>query len=119
MVKVANPMHVTFNRAFDEGNDLKKNIEDVIICGCNTILTSGQEKNVCLGFENLKTLVKVSSGRITILAGSGVKHTNAENLFKIGIRAFHLSGSEINITGVLETKSKNIRNLIEKIKEIA
>lgn len=118
MVRAAKPMHVTFHRAFDEGNDLLKNLEDVIVCGCNTILTSGQAKNVNLGLENLKRIVSVSAGRINILAGSGVNHTNAEGLFNIGIRDFHLSGSEKNKHGVLETNSKNIQAVLEKLESI-
>ena len=118
MVKAAKPMHVTFHRAFDEGNDLVKNLEDVIACGCDTLLTSGQAKNVSLGVENLKKLIRISVGRINILAGSGVNHTNAEDLFKIGIRNFHLSGSEKNTDGVLETNSKNIQAILEKLESI-
>jgi len=118
MANIAKPMHVTFHRAFDEGNDLVKNLEDVIACGCDTLLTSGKAKNVSLGFENLKKLVRISAGRINILAGSGVNHTNIEALFKIGIRNFHLSGSEKNKRGVLETNSKNIQDVIEKLESI-
>jgi copper homeostasis protein len=118
MVKAAKPMYITFHRAFDEGNDLVKNLEDVIASGCDTLLTSGQEKNVSLGLKNLKKLVRISAGRINILAGSGVNHTNAEDLFKIGVRNFHLSGSEKNKDGVLETNSKNIQAVLEKLEGI-
>ncbi|MDC0204314.1 copper homeostasis protein CutC [Flavobacteriales bacterium] len=118
MVRAAKPMSVTFHRAFDEGNDLLKNIEDVILCGCDTLLTSGQAKNVSLGLKNLKKLVTISAGRINILAGSGVNYTNAEDLFKIGVRNFHLSGSEKNTLGVLETVSKNIQAVVEKLEDI-
>jgi len=118
MVKAAKPMHVTFHRAFDEGNDLLKNLEDVITCGCDTLLTSGQAKNISLGFKNLKKLVRISAGRINILAGSGVNHINTEDLFKIGVRNFHLSGSEKNKNGVLETNSKNIQAVLKKLEGI-
>ena len=118
MRKAAKPMRVTFHRAFDKGNDLVKNLEDVIACGCDTLLTSGQAKNVSLGFENLKKLIRISVGRINILAGSGVNHTNTEDLFKIGIRNFHLSGSEKNTDGILETNSKNIQAILEKLESI-
>jgi copper homeostasis protein len=118
MVRAATPMRVTFHRAFDEGNDLQKNLEDVIACGCDILLTAGQAKNISLGFKNLKKLVRISAGRINILAGSGVNHTNAEDLFKIGVRNFHLSGSEKNKDGVLETNSKNIQAVLEKLEGI-
>ena len=118
LVHAAKPMRVTFHRAFDEGNDLVKNLEDMIACGCDTLLTSGQAKNVSLGLENLKKLVRISAGRINILAGSGVNHKNVEDLFKIGVRNFHLSGSEKNTDGVLETNSKNIQAVVEKLENI-
>ena len=103
MVKAAKPMHVTFHRAFDEGNNLQQNLEDVIACGCDILLTAGQSNNISNGLSNLKQLIKLANNRITILAGSGVNHTNTEALYKIGIRDFHLSGSIKNQQGKLET----------------
>ena len=58
MIKYAKPMHITFHRAFDNGNNLLKNLEDVISCGCDTLLTSGQEKDVDAGMQNICTLIK-------------------------------------------------------------
>ena len=118
LANITKPMHVTFHRAFDEGNNLVNNLKDVISCGCDTLLTSGQSKNVSLGLKNLKKLVRISAGRINILAGGGVNHTNVEALFKIGIRNFHLSGSEKNTHGVLETNSRNIQTVVEKLEGI-
>lgn len=118
MVIAAKPMHITFHRAFDAGNNLTSNLEDIISCGCNTLLTSGQKENVSLGMKNLKKLVGITKGRINLLAGNGVNHKNVHDLLKIGIRQFHLSGSEKNINGNLETKSKNILRVVEKLKEI-
>ena len=118
MAKAAKPMRITFHRAFDEANNLEENLEDVITCGCDSLLTAGQNTNVVDGISNLEKLIKLADNRIQILAGSGVNHTNAEALYKIGIWNFHLSGSQKNKYGVLETKSKNIQKLITKLTAI-
>ena len=118
MVNIARPMKVTFHRAFDKGNNLHKNLEDVIACGCDILLTAGQSENVNYGISNLEQLVKLAKGRITILAGSGVNHTNAEALYKIGIRNFHLSGSIRNQKGELETDLLLIKKMKDKLDQI-
>jgi len=118
MAQVAKPMHITFHRAFDEANNIKQNLEDVIACGCDSLLTSGQSTNVINGISNLKNLIQMANNRIQILAGNGVNHTNVEMLYKIGIRRFHLSGSKTNKNSILETKSENIKKLITKLNKI-
>ena len=118
MVKAAKPMHITFQRAFDEGNNLQQNLEDIIACGCDTLLTAGQNKNVTTGLSNLEKLIKLANNRITILAGSGVNHTNVKSLYNICIRNFHLSGSKINPKGELETEALLIKAVIGKLEEI-
>ncbi len=65
-----------------------KILEDVIACGCDTLLTAGQNNNVSLGMSNLKKLVSISEGRINILAGSGVSHENVKALFKLALGTF-------------------------------
>ena len=62
--------------------------------------------------------IKQEIKRITILAGSGVNHTNTEALYKIGIRNFHLSGSIKNQQGNLETDALLIKAVIDKLKKI-
>jgi copper homeostasis protein len=118
LIKAARPMHVTFHRAFDEGNNLKQNLEDVIDCGCDTLLTAGQNSNVTDGISNLEQLVRLANNRITILAGSGVNHTNTEALYKIGIRNFHLSGSIKNQGGEGKTDALLIKAFIDKLEGI-
>lgn len=118
MVEAANGMHITFHRAFDEGNNLKENLEDAISCGCDTLLTAGQSENVNDGISNLQKLITLANNRISILAGSGVNATNVQKFHKIGIRHFHLSGNEKSASGKLETSSKNIRAVVEKLKAL-
>lgn len=118
MVLAAKGMHVTFHRAFDKGDNLSQNLQDVISCGCNTLLTSGQSKNVKNGISNLEELVKLANNKINILAGGGVNDKNIEHLYKIGIRHFHLSGSEKIGYRKLETSSEKIRLVVKKLKDL-
>ena len=117
LVKLAKPMKVTFHRAFDEANNLITDLEDVIKCGCDSLLTSGQRTNVDIGLNNLKKLIDISNNRIKILAGGGVNYTNAKSLYNIGIRNFHLSGNKKNTNDLLETNSLLIKSVIDNLNE--
>ena len=115
MVKAAKPMKVTFHRAFDITTNLEKNLEKIITCKCDYLLTSGQKSSVEKGMKNLKQLGKLANNRIKILAGGGVNHKNIKTLYDIGIREFHLSGSKRNKLGVLETKFENINKAVKEL----
>ena len=117
MIKYAKPMHVTFHRAFDDGNNLLKNLEDVISCGCDTLLTSGQSNNVDNGMKNIKKLIKNAQKRINILAGGGVNINNVETLYINGVRQFHLSGIK-NKKYTQTTNQSIISSIVKKINEI-
>ena len=92
LVHRAGPMQVTFHRAFDRVQDPMKSLEDVIDLGCARILTSGLQPNVDLGKDMVRMLVDAAGGRITIMAGSGVRSNNILELAKFtGARAFHSS----------------------------
>ena len=118
LVEIARPMRVTFHRAFDTISKLENNLNKIIECGCDYLLTSGQKPNVDDGLNNISKLVKQSSNKIKIIAGGGVNHNNVESLYKIGVREFHLSGTLKNKSKILETDYNLINLLVKKLRDI-
>lgn len=80
LVELAKPFPCTFHRAFDEVSDAFQSLEEVIACGFQTILTSGQQPNVMEGINQLKELVSKANNRIVIMPGGGLRSTNIEVL---------------------------------------
>ncbi len=76
MVDAASGMNVTFHRAFDVCREPLKALEQVIELGCDHLLTSGQKPTALEGAALISELVLQSSGRITIMPGSGVNPGN-------------------------------------------
>lgn len=92
LVEIANPVNVTFHRAFDVCRNPFDALEKIIECGCSTLLTSGQKNKATNGAVLIKKLVEQSNGRIEILIGSGVTDKNILALKnQTGARAFHMS----------------------------
>lgn len=92
MVEWAYPMGVTCHRVFDATPDPLQALEDIITCGCERILTSGQQSAAPDGKELLAKLVQQAGGRITIMAGAGVRSNNIEALIDgTGATEFHTS----------------------------
>ncbi len=80
LVDAAYPMDVTFHRAFDRCRNPVEGLEDIISCGCNRILTSGQKPTAIEGLDLIKKLVELADDRIIILPGSGVRSDNISQL---------------------------------------
>ena len=118
LVEIARPMRVTFHRAFDTISKLENDLNKIIECGCDYLLTSGQKPNVDDGLDNISKLVKQSSQKIKIIAGGGVNHNNVESLYNIGVREFHLSGTLKNKSKILETDYNLINLLVKKLRDI-
>ena len=76
LVQLAYPLEVTFHRAFDRAARPSRALEDVIDCGCQRILTSGQVPNAFDGKLLIKQLVADAAERIIIMPGSGVRAGN-------------------------------------------
>lgn len=92
IVQLASPMEVTFHRAFDICADWRKALEQIIEAGCSRILTSGTYPTAFEGISVLKEMVNRAGDRITILAGSGVNHSNAQEIVsKCGVKEIHSS----------------------------
>ncbi|HUC79280.1 MAG TPA: copper homeostasis protein CutC [Flavisolibacter sp.] len=92
IVEWASPMGVTCNRAFDGTPDPFKALEDIIACGCERVLTSGQKSAAPDAGEVLGKLVKQAADRIIIMPGAGIKSSNIAQLIReSGAREYHAS----------------------------
>lgn len=92
LVELAQPMSVTFHRAFDVCKDPFKGLEDIIDCGCNRILTSGMQNKAIDGIELIRNLIDKANNRITIMPGSGINEHNIAKIYKhTGATEFHAS----------------------------
>lgn len=101
MMDCAGDVEVTLHRAFDMTRDPFQALEDAISLGCKTILTSGQQQTAQAGARLLEKLQKQAAGRITLMAGSGVKSGNIQALHvATGITAFHASGKQTLDSGM-------------------
>lgn len=76
LVELAKPFPCTFHRAFDEVEDVFQSLEEIIDCGFQAILTSGQKLNVTEGANQLAALVEKANNRITIMPGGGLRSSN-------------------------------------------
>lgn len=93
LMDCAKGMEVTLHRAFDMARDPLAALEEAVRLGCRTILTSGQAKSAAEGKEVLRQLSLRAAGRISIMAGCGVKKENIQEIYNgTGIRTFHTTG---------------------------
>ncbi len=96
IVDWAGEMGVTCNRVFDCAPDAFEALENIIACGCERILTSGQKTAAPNAAPLLKQLVEQADDRIIIMPGAGVKSSNIEKLKKeTGATEFHSSARKI------------------------
>uniref|UniRef100_A0A915M9R4 Copper homeostasis protein cutC homolog n=1 Tax=Meloidogyne javanica TaxID=6303 RepID=A0A915M9R4_MELJA len=104
-------MGKTLHRCFDLVPDINEGIETAITLGFERILTSGFAKRAIPdGIPNLQKAVEISSGRISIMPGSGINSGNISELLKIkGIIEVHSSCSKINKTN----NENNLKRLID------
>ena len=101
IVEWAYPMGVTCNRVFDAAPDPYKALEEIIDCGCERVLTSGQKSAAPGAIDILSKLVQQSADRIIIMPGAGVRSSNIEQLIRTGASEFHTSARKIIPDNVL------------------
>ena len=93
LIACAGSMDVTLHRAFDMACDPLTALEAAVDLGCHTILTSGQSADAASGTAVLREVFRQAAGRITIMAGCGVKRWNIREIYEsTGIRVFHTTG---------------------------
>ena len=93
LIQEASGLSVTLHRAFDMCRNPFQTLEEAILLGVHTILTSGQKQSAWEGRELLAELIKIANGRIDIMAGAGIDASVIEKLIPVtGGTSYHMSG---------------------------
>jgi copper homeostasis protein len=80
LVELAQPLPVTFHRAFDTCPELSQALENVVQSGASRILTSGGAASAPEGSAKIKMLIAAARQCITIIPGAGI---NSENILQL------------------------------------
>ena len=93
LVKLAQKrnLETTFHRAFDFIEQHESALKFLIDCGIRRVLTSGKAQKAQEGIPLLRRLTELASGRIQIMAGSGIAPANAAQVASTGVQAIHFT----------------------------
>jgi len=80
LVRAAKPLTVTFHRAFDMTRDYREAIEDLVQCGVDRVLTSGQRRTALEGIDILADSVALAGDRLIVMVCGGL---NADNIGEV------------------------------------
>jgi copper homeostasis protein len=90
LVELAQPMRVTFHRAFDMAQDMESALEDIVRTGANRVLTSGGEPAAAAGSDLIARLVRKSGCRIGVMVCGGIRPDNVQEIVRAtGASQFH------------------------------
>lgn len=90
LTEAAGELPVSFHRAFDVTPDLPNALEVLIGAGVSRVLTSGGAATAIEGAETITRLVEQARGRITVMAGGGIRENNIlEVIASTGVSEVH------------------------------
>jgi copper homeostasis protein len=99
LLQAWNNKPATFHRALERTDNIFEAAADIVTLGFERILTSGGEKNVDLGRDNLKMLQQQFGDKITIMPGAGITALNAlEIATYCGVTEIHATAKELTFT---------------------
>ena len=102
LVQAARPLAVTFHRAFDRTSDPGEALEVLVGLGVERVLTSGQADTALEGVGLLGELVARAAGRITVLAGGGIRASNVRRILAAtGVTEIHATGGAEGIAALV------------------
>jgi copper homeostasis protein len=95
LIEAAKPLSITFHRAFDMTIDPFEALKSLIELGVGRILTSGQATSAYEGRGLIKKLIEKANGRLSIMPGGGINHSNAKAIIdECNVTEIHSSASE-------------------------
>lgn len=90
LVSAASGLPVTFHRAFDLAPDLPRALDELTDCGVRRVLTSGGAPTALEGADAIARLVELAEGRITVIAGGGIREHNVREIIdRTGVVEIH------------------------------
>jgi len=94
LIERANGRPVTFHRAFDLCADAERALDELCELGVARLLTSGQAATASEGAATIRSLVQRANGRLSVMAGAGVRDHNVAALVSAtGVGEVHLSAA--------------------------
>jgi len=101
LVRAAKPLTVTFHRAFDMTRDYAEAVEDLVHCGVDRVLTSGQRRTALEGIEIVRHTVKLAGDRLTVMVCGGLNAGNiGDVLERTGAYEAHFSAGKTLPSGM-------------------
>jgi copper homeostasis protein len=116
LAHLANPLPVTFHRAFDELPDLAQGLEDVIAAGAARVLTSGGKPTAEEGCFQIGQLLEQAQERIIVLAGGGIRPFNLRRIARAARAAEFHSGLSDLIPGAGESHREFEQGVLALVK---
>lgn len=103
LVDAAHPVPVVFHRAFDLCTQPLKALDGLFDAGIDRILTAGGNGTAWENRETLKALVAAAEGRLTVMAGGGIRANHVQALIdETGVLDIHARASAISgVVGAL------------------
>ncbi|HEX3986717.1 MAG TPA: copper homeostasis protein CutC [Acidobacteriaceae bacterium] len=89
LVRVAEPLPVTFHRAIDMTPDPVGSVQAVIEAGARRILTSGGAAKVTEALDTIARMVSAAGDRLALMAASGINPDTVAAVAATGISEFH------------------------------
>lgn len=95
LLAAADPLPVTFHRAFDVCREPQVVLEQLVALGVTRLLTSGQAADALAGLPLLRALTEQAAGRLNVMAGGGIRPANAARIVRgSGVLELHFSAQK-------------------------
>jgi copper homeostasis protein len=118
LVRLARPLGTTFHRAFDTVTDPVKALEDIISCGAERLLTSGQQKSAVAGLPMIRSLIDIAGGRISVMPGAGIDAGNVRSVMQsLVVKEIHLGKGvkRADENGIVRAEESMVRALLAEL----
>ncbi len=95
LMEAAGNVPVTFHRAFDRCREPLEVLEQLVVLGVTRLLTSGGQPDALKGAPLIRDLTEQAAGRLTVMAGGGVRpHHAAQLVRESGVTELHVSARQ-------------------------